>query len=249
MMHTLTLTALNKHYGKKHALKNFSYTFQKGVYGLLGPNGAGKSTLMNLITDNLKPDKDGGLILWDGTPIQKLGKYYRAQLGFMPQQQELYANMTAWDFLDYLCALKDIPKKSAKSEIQQALEQVELPDNAHKKIGGFSGGMKQRLLIAQSLLGNPDLIIMDEPTAGLDPKQRVIIRELTDRLGQDKIILISTHIISDIETIADQILLIRKGELLIHGTVPELVERVEQGEKTLENLYMQYYGGDANAAC
>lgn len=247
-MTTLQLQQLNKHYGKKHALKDFSFTFQNGVYGLLGPNGAGKSTLMHLITDNLKPDKDGGQVLWDGTPIQKLGKHYRARLGFMPQQQELYANMTAQDFLDYLCALKGIPKKSAKIEIQRALEQVELSGDAAKKIGSFSGGMKQRLLIAQSLLGNPDLIAMDEPTAGLDPKQRVIIRNLTDRLGQDKIILISTHIISDIETIVDQILLIREGELLTHGTVPELVERVEQGEKTLENLYMQYYGGDANAA-
>lgn len=245
-MNELTLKNLNKHYGKKHALKNFSFTFQNGVYGLLGPNGAGKSTLMHLITDNLKPDKDGGQVLWDGTPIQKLGKRYRACLGFMPQQQELYANMTAQGFLDYLCALKGIPKKSVQTEIQRALAQVELAEDAKGKIGGFSGGMKQRLLIAQSLLGDPDLIVMDEPTAGLDPKQRVIIRNLTERLGQDKIILISTHIISDIETIADQILLIKEGELLTHGTVPELVERVEQGDKTLENLYMQYYGGDAN---
>ncbi len=243
-MHRLELQTLNKHYGKKHALKDFSFTFENGVYGLLGPNGAGKSTLMHLITDNLKPDKDGGQVLWDGIPVQKLGKDYRVHLGFMPQQQELYATMTAQNFLGYLSALKGISKKSAKMEVQNALEQVELVEVAHKKIGGFSGGMKQRLLIAQTLLGNPDLIVMDEPTAGLDPKQRVIIRNLTDKLGQDKIILISTHIISDIETIADQILLIRDGKLLTHGTVPELIGRVEQGERTLENLYMQYYGGE-----
>ena len=169
-MSKLELQTLNKHYGKKHALKNFSFTFQNGVYGLLGPNGAGKSTLMNLITDNLKPDKDGGQILWEGTPVQNLGKNYRSRLGFMPQQQELYANMTAQAFLDYICALKGIPKKSAKEEVQNALEQVELSQDGAKKIGGFSGGMKQRLLIAQTLLGNPDLIIMDEPTAGLDPR-------------------------------------------------------------------------------
>ena len=108
-MSKLELQTLNKHYGKKHALKNFSFTFQNGVYGLLGPNGAGKSTLMNLITDNLKPDKDGGQILWEGTPVQNLGKNYRSRLGFMPQQQELYANMTAQAFLDYICALKGIP--------------------------------------------------------------------------------------------------------------------------------------------
>lgn len=215
---------------------------------MLGPNGAGKSTLMNLITDNLKPDKDGGEILWDGQPIRKLGKSYRACLGFMPQQQELYANMTARDFLGYLSALKGIPRKEAKDQIADVLEQVELSEQAAQKIGGFSGGMKQRLLIAQALLGNPSLLILDEPTAGLDPKQRVIIRNLTDRLGQEKIILISTHIISDIETIADQILLLRKGTLLTHGTVSELIEQVQTGEKTLENLYLQYYGGEANAA-
>ena len=247
-MNQLELVELSKHYGKKHALKNFSFTFQNGVYGLLGPNGAGKSTLMNLITDNLKPDKDGGQILWNGNEIHKLGKTYRACVGFMPQQQELYDNMTAQTFLDYLSALKGISRKAAKQEIASVLEQVELSESANQKIGGFSGGMKQRLLIAQALLANPDLIVMDEPTAGLDPKQRVIIRDLTDRLGQDKIILISTHIISDIETIADEILLIREGTLLTHGKVSELVERVNQGKKNLENLYMQYYGGDANAA-
>ena len=191
---------------------------------------------------------NGGEILRDGQPIRKLGKSYRACLGFMPQQQELYANMTARDFLGYLSALKGIPRKEAKDQIADVLEQVELSEQAAQKIGGFSGGMKQRLLIAQALLGNPSLLILDEPTAGLDPKQRVIIRNLTDRLGQEKIILISTHIISDIETIADQILLLRKGTLLTHGTVSELIEQVQTGEKTLENLYLQYYGGEANAA-
>lgn len=245
---TLVLRHCNKHYGKKHALKDFTFSFETGVYGLLGPNGAGKSTLMNLITDNLKPDKDGGEIFWNGQPIRKLGKSYRACLGFMPQQQELYANMTARDFLGYLLALKGIPRKEAKDQIADVLEQVELSEQATQKIGGFSGGMKQRLLIAQALLGNPSLLILDEPTAGLDPKQRVIIRNLTDRLGQEKIILISTHIISDIETIADQILLLREGTLLTHGTVSKLIEQVQTGEKTLENLYLQYYGGEANAA-
>lgn len=167
---TLVLRHCNKHYGKKHALKDFTFSFETGVYGLLGPNGAGKSTLMNLITDNLKPDKDGGEILWDGQPIRKLGKSYRACLGFMPQQQELYANMTARDFLGYLSALKGIPRKEAKDQIADVLEQVELSEQAAQKIGGFSGGMKQRLLIAQALLGNPSLLILDEPTAGIRSK-------------------------------------------------------------------------------
>lgn len=242
-MNKLELKNLNKHYGKKHALKNFSFTFENGVYGLLGPNGAGKSTLMNLITDNLNPDKDGGCILWNGKPITELGKAYRSHLGFMPQQQELYGNMTAWNFLGYIAALKGIPKKTASKEITAVLEQVELIGAADKKIGSFSGGMKQRVLIASAVLGDPDLIIMDEPTAGLDPKQRVLIRRFTEQLAENKIIIISTHIVSDIESIAKEILLIQEGALLTHGSVSELVKHVEQGEPTLENLYMQYYGG------
>lgn len=242
-MNKLELTQLNKHYGKKHALKDFSFTFTNGVYGLLGPNGAGKSTLMYLITDNLKPDKDGGVVKWNGKPITELGKLYRSHLGFMPQQQELYSNMTAGVFLGYIAALKGIPRKTAQHEIAVALDKMELSDVADKKMGGFSGGMKQRVLIASAILGDPDLIIMDEPTAGLDPKQRVIIRHLTKQLAENKIIIISTHIVSDIETIAKEILMIQSGKLLIHGTVPELVCHVKQGEPTLENLYMQYYGG------
>ena len=243
-MNTLELVKLNKHYGKKHALIDFSFTFTDGVYGLLGPNGAGKSTMMHLITDNLRPDKDGGSVRWNGRPITELGRDYRRQLGFMPQQQELYANMIAWDFLGYISALKCIPKKEAVQQMKLTLEQVELSDVADKQIGGFSGGMKQRVLIAAAMLGDPKLIIMDEPTAGLDPKQRVMIRRLTQQLAQDKIIIISTHIVSDIESIAKEIVLIKDGRLLTHGTVPELVQQVTDGEQTLENLYMQYYGGD-----
>ncbi len=246
-MNQLELIRLNKHYGKTHALKNFSFTLKNGVYALLGPNGAGKSTLMHLITDNLFPDKDGGCIYWNGTPIKKLGCKYRNILGFMPQQQELYSNMTAWDFMGYISALKNISKKQAKEEIENALKLVELDDAANKKIGGFSGGMKQRLLIAQTLLGDPKLIIMDEPTAGLDPKQRVIVRKLTEKLGKEKIVIVSTHIISDIESIADNIVMIKQGKLIENGTVDELVSKVKSDEKNLENLYMQYYGGSENA--
>lgn len=132
-MNQLELVRLNKHYGKKYALKNFSFTFKNGVYALLGPNGAGKSTIMNLITDNLTPDKDSGEILWNDIPIKKLGSKYRNILGFMPQQQELYSNMTAWDFMGYISALKNISKKQAKEEIENALKLVELDDAANKK--------------------------------------------------------------------------------------------------------------------
>ncbi len=243
-MSSLKLVKLNKHYGKKHALKDFSFTFTEGVYGLLGPNGAGKSTLMHLITNILNPDKDGGCINWNGEPINKLGRDYRKHIGFMPQQQELYNNMTAQTFLGYIAALKGMKSENISTEIEKILEQVELSDCADKKIGGFSGGMKQRVLIASAILGNPDLIIFDEPTAGLDPKQRVTIRKLTKQLAENKIIIISTHIVSDIETIAKEILMIRSGEILTHGTVSELVKHVNDAEPTLENLYMQYYGGE-----
>lgn len=180
---------------------------------------------------------------WNGKQIKELGKEYRRQLGFMPQQQELYGNMTAQAFLSYIAALKCIHHKDALRQINEALDLVELSDAADKQIGGFSGDMKQRVLIANDILGDPSLIIMDEPTAGLDPKQRVMIRRLTQQLAENKIVIISTHIVSDIESIAKEIVMIQSGKLLIHGTVPELVQNVTNGEQTLENLYMQYYGG------
>lgn len=242
-MNKLELQNINKHYGKKkHALCNFSFTFTNGIYGLLGPNGAGKSTLMNIITDNLLPDKDGGKILWNGEETRILKDKFRSRLGFMPQQQNLYESMTAHTFLNYIAALKCLDKKSAAKEIPKIVERVELTESIDKKMGGFSGGMKQRVLIAAALLGNPDLIILDEPTAGLDPKQRVIIRNMVSDLGHEKIIIISTHIVSDIETIAKEILFIKEGRLIDSGTIPDLVEKVENADKTLENLYMQYYG-------
>ncbi len=239
--HTLEICHVTKHYGKKRALSDFSYTFKPGIYGLLGPNGAGKSTLMNLITDNLIPDKNNGVIKWDNEDIQKLGKKYRSHLGFMPQQQNLYPTMTARQFMGYISSLKNIDRKSAVTEIESLLETVELKEVADKKTGGFSGGMKQRLLFASCLLGNPSLIILDEPTAGLDPRQRVILREKIENYGKDKIIIIATHITSDIETIADCIIMMKDGRIIDNGSVEELVKKVHCGSETLENLYMQYY--------
>ena len=242
-MNNLKLEKINKHYGKKkHALCDFTFEFTNGIYGLLGPNGAGKSTLMNVITDNLLPDKDGGKILWNGEETKVLGGKFRSSLGFMPQQQNLYENMTAHMFLNYIASLKCLDKKTAEKEIPEIIERVELSDSLDKKMGGFSGGMKQRVLIASALLGDPDLIILDEPTAGLDPKQRVIIRNMVSALSESKIVIISTHIVSDIESIAKEILFIKEGHLIDSGTTPQLLEKVEGEKKTLENLYMQYYG-------
>ena len=243
-MNKLELININMHYGKKQALSNFNYTFTDGIYGLLGPNGAGKTTLMNIVTDNLRPDKDGGKILWNGEETSSLGEKFRKELGFMPQQQNLYDSMTAFDFLGYVSALKNLDKKKSAEEIISLLKKVELDDCTDKKIGGFSGGMKQRLLIASALLGSPKLLIMDEPTAGLDPKQRVIIKRLVSELSKDMIIIISTHIISDIENIAKEILLLRDGKIIDSGILEKLTAELPLEEKSLENLYMHYYGGE-----
>ena len=243
-MNKLEIKSISKHYGKKKALDGFDFTFTDGIYGLLGPNGAGKTTLMNIITTNLRPDKDGGRILWNGEEIYGLKGRFRRVVGFMPQQQELYDGMTAFDFLGYMAALKNIDKKAAAAEIKELLKKVELDDSADKKIGGFSGGMKQRVLIASAMLGSPKLLIMDEPTAGLDPKQRVMIKRLVSDMSEDTIVIISTHIISDIENIANNVLLLDKGKIIAAGTVDELVSELPEGEQSLENLYMNYYGGE-----
>lgn len=242
-MNTLSIENLSKHYGSKCALNNVSLTLTDGIYGLLGPNGAGKSTLMNIITQNIPFDK-GGNITWNGESTTDLGVKFRSIIGFMPQQQELYPTFTAERFVGYLAALKGISSKEISSEVSRVLSLVELSDCAGKKIGGFSGGMKQRVLIAQALLGNPKLIILDEPTAGLDPKQRVIVRRLISSLSKDKIIIVSTHIVSDIESIADRIIMIKSGEIIENGTVSELCAKTEKVGGTLEDLYMLRYGDD-----
>ena len=240
----LTLTKVNKHYGKKHALIDFSYEFHAGVYTLLGPNGAGKSTLMNILTDTLQPD-EGSEVLYNGTPIREAGKDYRAKVGFMPQHQGMPGGFSARTFMSYMAALKGVNSRQAQRQITGLFRQVELFDVIDKKIDSFSGGMKQRLLFAQALLGDPEILILDEPTAGLDPRQRVILRGMIQALAEQagKTILLSTHILSDVEQIANQVLILKEGHLMAAGTVEELIARLPEGkEKNLEQVYMTYFG-------
>ena len=229
----LQLEHLSKTYGTVQALKDISYTFKPGIYGILGANGAGKSTMINLITDNVARDKGsaGGSILYDGQDILKLGSRFRGIIGYMPQQQGFYEDFSPKAFLRYMAEIKGIKGKNekgqtVKEQIDELLEVVNLTGAAYKKIGGFSGGMKQRVLLAQALLGDPDILILDEPTAGLDPKERIAIRNYIAELSRNKIILFATHVVSDIECIADYVLLLKKGEIIAMGTPVELIEKM-----------------------
>ena len=229
----LQLEHLSKTYGTVQALKDISYTFKPGIYGILGANGAGKSTMINLITDNVARDKGsaGGSILYDGQDILKLGSRFRGIIGYMPQQQGFYEDFSPKAFLRYIAEIKGIKGKNekgqtVKEQIDELLEVVNLTGVAYKKIGGFSGGMKQRVLLAQALLGDPDILILDEPTAGLDPKERIAIRNYIAELSRNKIILFATHVVSDIECIADYVLLLKKGEIIAMGTPVELIEKM-----------------------
>ena len=247
-MYELKLRHVTKKYGDKLALDDFSFTFREGIYGILGANGAGKSTLMNLITDNLK--RDGGNILFRGREIRYLGQHYRKVLGYMPQQQGMYEGMTAESFLVYLARLKEIPRRELMNEVDRVLDMVGMDDVRHHRIRSFSGGMKQRVLLAQALLGDPKVLILDEPTAGLDPKERARLRNHIYQLAQERIVLLATHIVSDIEAIADRILLLKDGRLLRYGTPEELITSLPETWKpvlhslSLEDVYLYYLGDE-----
>ena len=225
----LEIKDISKNYGEKCALNHINLTLTGGVYGLLGPNGAGKSTLMNIITDNLQPDK--GEVLWDGVPVRKMGAAYRSMLGYAPQQQGLYEAFTGRRFLSYMGTLKKIPGKEMKAEISRVAESVNLVQMLDKPIGSYSGGMKQRLLVAQAMMGDPKLMIMDEPTAGLDPKERVRIREKIKELSEGKIILVATHVVSDIQSIAKEIIILKSGNLVDQDTVANLCSKYAPVER------------------
>ena len=212
---------LTKIYGNNKAVNDLTLTLNDGIYGILGPNGSGKTTLINLLTDNVK--RTSGEILINNKDIVSLGAKYRDLIGYMPQQQALYNDFSAYMYLKYMCTVKGI--KHNNELISDILKKVNLYDVRNSKVVTFSGGMKQRLLFAQALLNDPKILILDEPTAGLDPKERVRFRNLLSEYAGDKIVILSTHIVSDIEAIADEVLLMKKGKFVLQGTVPELIHK------------------------
>ncbi|RKI25915.1 ABC transporter ATP-binding protein [bacterium 1xD8-6] len=221
----LQVEQLYKSYGKKEALQDVSFTLKKGIYGLLGENGAGKSTLMRIMSTVDFPTK--GMIRYDGENIFTLDEKYRGKIGYMPQNYSVYPGFTAKDFLEYMGVLKGIPKEKLKSRIAEVLEFVNLSDVAGKKVKTFSGGMKRRIGIAQAIINEPEILILDEPTAGLDPTERIRFSNIISDMGKDKIVLLSTHIVSDIEAIANNLVVVKKGTVLKTGNVDEIIQIVK----------------------
>lgn len=236
----LNLQDISKAYGTNKALQHFSAELEPGIYALLGPNGSGKSTLMNIITDNLAADSGSITYCGDGEGAQpenvrKMGVRFREKLGFMPQYPGMYPNFTVERFLWYMAALKDMgrdlkgkaKKQYISNEIENVLRAVELDDVPHRKIGALSGGMKQRLCLAQAVLGDPEILILDEPTAGLDPKQRISIRNYISRIALNKIVLIATHVVPDVEYVAKNIIMLKKGVIVDNAPPHELTAKIE----------------------
>ncbi len=221
----LTLDRLTREFGPKIAVDRVSATLTPGVYGLLGANGAGKTTLMRMVCGVLRPTS--GEVRYDGAPVARMGDEYRALLGYLPQDFGYYPEFTALDFMEYMAALKGLGRRDARDRSLALLERVGLGGEERRRIRTFSGGMRQRLGIAQAVLNDPEVLVLDEPTAGLDPKERVRFRNLIAGLARDKIVLLSTHIVSDVEHIADEILVMRAGSVVLSGRPARLVAEAE----------------------
>lgn len=223
---------ITKRYGSKIAVNNFSTKMSEGVYALLGPNGAGKTTLMRIICDILRPSQ--GEILLDGVNISSLGADYREQLGYLPQNFGYYPNFTGWDFMMYFAALKGLPQFTAQERCRNLLELTGLYSVRRKKLKTYSGGMRQRIGIAQALINDPKILILDEPTAGLDPKERAKFRNIISDLSSDRLVLLSTHIVSDVEYIANEILIMKDGALALQGDRDDICSSIKNMVWTCE---------------
>lgn len=244
-MHELELINLQKSFKEKIAVRSLNLRLGHGVYGLLGENGAGKTTLMRMICGILEPTQ--GSILCDSMAIGQMGSAYRSLLGYLPQDFGYYEDFTAYRFLNYMSALKALPEDYAKNRIDELLELVDLTAVKNKKLKTFSGGMIRRIGIAQALLNNPEILVLDEPTSGLDPKERVRFRNIISSLGKNRIVILSTHIVSDVEYIADRIMIMKNGEMIRTGTETEIAEEVKDcvwkcivSEQEAEKLNQKY---------
>lgn len=241
----LTLNNVSKRFGKFTAVEDISLDMDNGLYALLAPNGAGKTTIIKMITTLLNPTE--GEILYDGVNIKTMGAGYRELLGYLPQDFGYYKNNTPKQYLSYLAALKGVPKKETEEKIDYLLELVGLAENADKKMKKFSGGMIQRVGIAQAMLNDPKILILDEPTAGLDPKERVRFRNIISVLSKDRIVILSTHIMSDIESIANQVILIRDKHIYKMDSVANIcnelsgkVFEMQVSDKEYEKMEEKY---------
>lgn len=238
----LEIRALTKRYRSVIAVDDFSLTLKPGILGLLGPNGAGKSTLMRMLATVTRPTS--GTIALDGVDVAKHPDPLRRTLGYLPQDFGVYPRLNAVEFLEYVAALKGLDRRAARPRIDQLLEMVNLSYAKHRALGGFSGGMRQRVGIAQALLNDPKLLIVDEPTTGLDPEERVRFRTMLRELSGERIIILSTHICSDVETTADDVAIVARGKLLKRGSPASLVN----GSGSLENAYLRTIEADKAAA-
>lgn len=228
----LKMSNLTKEFRDMTAVKNASYTMTTGVYGLLGVNGAGKTTLMRMLCTLLKPT--GGSITWDGEDIFEMDGKYRKILGYLPQDFGYYPDFTVYDYLMYIASIKGVRPAAARQRIKLLLDQVGMKKAAKRKMKKLSGGMKRRIGIAQAMLGDPKILILDEPTAGLDPNERIRFRNLISELAGERLVLLSTHIVSDIEYIANEILLMQGGEIKASGTAEELLSAMPEEVWSLE---------------
>ena len=222
----LKISNLTKDFDGFKAVNNFSFSMDCGVYGLLGVNGAGKTTLMRMLTTLIKPTSGG--ITWDGEDVFAMDGKYRALLGYLPQDFGYYPDFSVYDYLMYIAALKGLRPAVARQRVKELLKQVGLVKARNKKMKTLSGGMKRRAGIAQAMLNDPKILILDEPTAGLDPSERIRFRNLISELSEDRIVLLSTHIVSDIEYIANEILLMKDGQLVISGTSEDIIDSMPE---------------------